>query len=487
MNDIRTRLLRCLVILLALIPLSGLGAHGPEQQQLIVIRNINVIDVRAGRVLPVQTVLVRDGRIAAVERGSGARIPDAARIIDGSGKYLLPGLWDMHAHPSNKAAADIDMPVYLAHGVTGARVMQTWTECPAPIAGDACLDEQKEWQRRVLAGALAGPRIVGISSNLLNGPPAPGSPRRSPSFLNQETADDGRQLARYLKDRGVDFIKICNEIPRETYLALLEEARRIGLPAAGHKPNRIPALEVSGAGQRSVEHIQSLQLDCWRGAEAFRSDPASVLSPVILQRMITEYDETICGRIFQTFIKNRTWFTPTHVVRRSEAYAEQNARGEDPRAKFVTSERWTRWVTGAERLAARDTATRMNFYLKGLELTGQAHRAGVRILVGTDAGVPFVFKGSSLHEELEELVKAGLPISPVLKAATLDAAEFLGRTSDFGTVEAGKMADLILLEANPLTDVRNTQRIYGVLLQGRHFDRSALDQLLAKASAAAGR
>lgn len=487
MNDISTRVVGCFVISLSLVPLIGVGAHGSGQQQLIAIRNINVIDVRAGRVLPVQTVLVRDGRIAAVERGSGARIPGDARIIDGTGKYLLPGLWDMHAHLSNKAAADIDMPVYLAHGVTGTRVMQTWTECPAPITGDACLDEQKEWQKRVLAGDLAGPRIAAISSNLLNGPPAPGSPRRSPSFLNQESADDGRQLARYLKARGVDFIKIYNEIPRETYFALLEEARRTGLPAAGHKPNRVSATEVSEAGQRSVEHIQSLQADCWRGAEAFRSDPASVLSPVILQRMITEYDETICGRIFQTFIKNHTWFTPTHVVRRAEAYAEQNARGDDPRARFVTPERWTRWVTGAQRLAERDSATRMNFYLKGLELTKQAHRAGVRVLVGTDAGVPFVFKGWSLHEEMEELVRAGLPTAAVLKAATLDAAEFLGKTTDFGTVEAGKMADLILLEANPVMDVRNTQRIHGVLLQGRYFDRGALDKLLAKASAAAGR
>jgi hypothetical protein len=455
----------------------------------IVFTNATVIDVKGGQSTPDMTVLVSGNRIAALGKTGEVRPPTDAQAIDASGKYLIPGLWDMHAHlGAGGAPIEIDMPLLVANGVTGMREM--WADCHTVSPLD-CLGQRRSWQKQIEAGDLVGPRLLALASWPVNGPR--GLPNGVPAFFGAANAEQGRLLARYFAERKVDFIKIYPNIPREGFLALAAEARRLGLSVAGHEPLALSAIEASEAGLQSFEHARVFLLNCFRGAaELRRLDASATASTKWRRSMVDEFDLKACQPVFSAFVKNRTRYVPTHLTRRMEAFADDPAFRQDPRSKYIPKAQWTAWNRDADGVVARDSSPQgrkvmMDFYTKGLEITGAAHRAGVQVMLGTDSGDSYVFAGFAVHEELEELVKAGLTPAEALRTATWNGAEFLGRTSDSGSLEQGKRADLILLDANPLSDIRNTRKIAAVVLNGRYLDRSALDLLLSVAEAAARR
>ncbi|MEW5929749.1 MAG: amidohydrolase family protein [Gemmatimonadota bacterium] len=477
--------------LLPLLLLAGCAAPprpapAPEPADLA-ITHVAVVDVERGVLLPDRTVLVAGGRITRVAPSDSVRPGAGARVLDGGGGYLVPGLWDMHVHLRSSTAERIDMPLFVAHGVTGVRDMSS--DCAFAAQGPVCLPEMRERQRRVEAGELVGPRLLALSSWGVNGPGW--LPDSLPRFYHAATREDGRLLARHFAERGADLVKVYNRVPREGFLGLTEEARRLGLPVAGHEPDSVSAVELADAGMRSVEHARVFLHHCWPGAAEFwRTGTPRLSGTALRRRMVDDYDPEVCADVFGAFVRNGTAYVPTHLTRKTEAHAADPAMRRDPRRRFVPRAQWAAWEADMDRTDAADSTpqgrrTRMDFYLKGLRATGDAHRAGVRVLAGTDAGDSFVFPGSSLHEELAELVAAGLAPAGALRAATLGAAEFLGRTADFGTVQAGRVADLVLLDGDPLADVRNTTRIRAVVLGGRPLDRAALDRLVAGAEAAA--
>ncbi len=445
------------------------------------------MDVERGTLLPDRTVLVAGDRIARVAPSDSVRLAAGTRVVDGAGGYLIPGLWDMHVHLRSPAAERIDMPLFVAHGVTGVRDMGS--DCLVPGQGPVCLPEMRDRQRRVESGELLGPRLLALSSWGVNGPA--GLPASLPGFYGAATAEDGRRLARHFAERGVDLVKVFGGIPREGFFGLADEARKLGLPVAGHEPQDVSAVELSDAGMRSVEHARVFLFHCWPGAAEFWRAGAPGLSGTALRRrMVDDYDAEVCRDVFGAFVRNGTWFVPTHLTRKTEAHAADPAMRRDARRRFVPRAQWAAWEADMDRTDAADSTsegrrTRTDFYLMGLRATGDAHRAGVRVLAGTDAGDSFVYPGSSLHDELAELVAAGLTPAEALRAATLSGAEFLGRTADFGAVRAGRMADLVLLDADPLADVRSTARIRALVLGGRLLDRAALDRLIAGAETAA--
>jgi hypothetical protein len=473
----------------ALIVVLMLGARPASQSAPpVAIVNGTVIDVRAGQLVPSTTILTIGNRIAAIGPTSSLAVPARSHVIDAAGKYVMPGLWDMHAHlGAGGPATEIDMPLFLANGVTGLREM--WSDCY--LTSPDCLAEKRAWQRRVEDGELLGPRILALGSWPVNG--SRGLPAGSPLFFAAATAEQGRDLARYFAERNVDFIKIYPGMPREGFFALAAEARRLGLGLAGHEAPAVTAVEASDAGQQSFEHARVFLVNCFpRAAELARLGPSASASSEWRRRMVDEYDPSTCGLLFSRFVRNGSRYVPTHLTRRMDAYARDRSFRDDPRAKFVPRSQWTRWNNDADG-AARRLATpevqkaMLDFYTKGLEITGAAHKAGVKVLLGTDAGDSYVFPGFSVHDELQELVKAGLSPTEALRAATWEGAVFLGRTSDAGSLEPAKLADMVVLDANPLADVRNASKIHAVIFNGRPLDRRTLDQLLANAEAAAKR
>jgi hypothetical protein len=301
------------------------------------------------------------------------------------------------------------------------------------------------------------------------------------------TEAHARALARLLNERGVDFIKVYDMVPREAYFALADEANRLGLPFAGHVPLAVRASEASDAGQVSIEHLRnfSIQIECSSSEDDLRqrviaeyeSDPPD-FRPLILE-LVDTHDAEKCVVLAEQFARNGTWFVPTLMTASGQKWDWREA----PYARFLPPEE-RRLFERMEEIEARDVGNAeeqepVSRWVR--EVTRTMHRAGVPMLAGSDAGSSGVFWGISLHQELELLVDAGLTEVEALRAATLSPAEFLERTDSIGTVEPDKLADLVLLDANPLKDISNTRKIRAVVANGHYFDRQALDELLQKA------
>jgi hypothetical protein len=459
---------------------DGVAQTAPE----FAIANVNVVDVRAGVVLPNRTVLIEGGRIVVVAPADQAPLEPGTTVIDASGAYVIPGLWDMHAHLRGNGTppwltTDWIMPLVLAHGVTGVRDMTS--ECDGPAQGPVCLSQMLEWQASIESGALLGPRLMALSSFQIN-----------PPWSYEVSEEEARGVVRALAGMGVPNLKIYDRLAPEALGWLSDEASTLGLGVWGHVPLRMSAREASRVGLRSIEHARDFLFDCFPGGEAFRAAATSSTAPVeLMRRMVDEHDDGACAVVFAELAANGTWYVPTHVTRRRDAFAGDAGFRADPRARFVPSDIQSDFVRHLDRIVVADSAasgaTFMDFYLKGLAITGAAHRAGVLIMVGSDAPDPFVFPGSAVHDEMGELVAAGLSPAEALRAATWNGAVFLDVADSYGTVEPGRRADLVILDANPLDDIGNTRRIRGLVFGGRYLDRAALDQLLDQALAATSR
>ena len=466
--------------------------------QSLAFTDVTVIDVEEGVAEPGMTVVVSGDRISTVGETGTVQVPSDASVIDASGEYLIPGLWDMHAHTSSiPITRDIFFPLFIANGVTGIRNMEA--DCFESEQPDCIKEgfadpypsiyEFKSWREEMEAGTLIGPRVVAASA-MLDGP----DPDEQSTPFRPATAEHARQHARILKKRGVDFAKIYNFIPREAYFAFADEANRLGLPFAGHVPEGVKASEASEAGQRSIEHagFTNVAEECSAREDELRrrlraeleSDEPQLI-PVWLD-MVESYDAAKCAKVYETLVRNGTWVTPTLVAgERLPGEIEFDWR-DDPRLRYLPREERELWGDMEEDFDATENDPHAQTLAQfEREVTREMHRAGVPLLAGSDAGTTGAFAGFGLHDELEVLVAIGLTEAEALRTATLEPARYLEAVDTQGTIEVGKLADLVLLEANPLKDITNTRRIAAVITRGRLFDRAALDGLLADVEQAA--
>jgi imidazolonepropionase-like amidohydrolase len=457
---------RALVVLAAVFAVAS-----PVGAASVAFTRVAVIDVTGGPTRNDMTVVTDQDRIVAVGPTSSLKPPAGARVVDGRGKFLIPGLWDMHVHtvfgdwlPRNERVV---LPLFVANGVTGVRDM----------GGD--LPVLKEWRSAIAAHRLLGPRMI------IAGPMLDGAEPRFPSSVPVRTAEDARRIVDELKADGVDFIKIQSLVPRDGYFAAAEEARRQHIPFVGHVPDVVRASEAAEAGQKSIEHFTGI----FEGAST--EEDKLITGPRGLGVNVRTFDAERARRVIAIMAEHQTWQVPTLVWERGQWLVDAIDRTHDPLAKYAPrswkDKTWPMFVR--EIMEGMDTdplPVRERFVQMELEMTLAMFRAGVPFMAGTDtaAGV-HVFPGFSLHEELELFVQAGLTPLEALQTATINPARFLGRTADMGDVAVGKVADLVLLDADPLTDIRHTRRIQGVLLAGRYYDRAALDRMLGDVERAA--
>jgi imidazolonepropionase-like amidohydrolase len=440
------------------------------------ITHVTVVDTEAGKEMQDRTVIISSDRISEVRGSDGIKPPAGAKVVDGNGKYLIPGLWDMHVHSVHAERLDSMFPLFVANGVLGIRDMGT----PMPLAEIARLRQQ------TANGSLLGPRIV-AAGPVLDGRPKP----TRAQFLAITTPDEGRDTVRRLKIGGADFIKVYSNLSRDSYLAIVDEAHKQNIPFAGHVPFSVSALEASDAGQKSMEHLWGIYLSCSSREEELRSEmlkggvnlSGSERIRLELDEAAASYDEPKAANVFAHLAKNGTWLVPNFsaVLRDSEIFDVHVTT--DPRLKYIPPAIQKSWGEAA----SAGPAIKGKSYDRKLQVVGVMHRAGVPLLAGTDAGwvQPYVYAGFSLHDELASLVRAGLTPMESLQTATINPARFLGMEKDLGTIEAGKVANLVLLDADPLADIHNTTRISEVFLAGREFDRAELDHMLKSAEAAA--
>jgi imidazolonepropionase-like amidohydrolase len=459
-----------ILVTLMAIGARSIGAQG--RRDTTVFTNVGVIDVASGRVRPAVTVTIENGRIARVEP-AGAAPGHAGRRIDGTGKFLLPGLWDMHVHllfgDWFPRAREVSLPLFVANGITGVRDMGSDF---TPVSA---------WRKAISAGTLVGPRIV-TSGPMLDGPKP-----RFPSSIAIRTPEDGRRAVRELQRQGVDFIKLQSLIPREAVFAILDEAKRVGIVVAGHVPDAVRASEASSRGQKSFEHL----IGVFEGSSP--AEDQYLTGAKGPGKFLATYDSARALTLFALLARNHTWQCPTLIWERGSNLIEEQDLAHDSLGKYAPAAwkngAWKRFTDQIEHeFNVDDIATRRRFVAKELEVVGGLHRAGVPFLAGTDTppGV-HVFPGFSLHDELALFVAAGFSPAEALATATINPAVYFGREKEVGTIAPGMLADLVLLDANPLADIRNTRRIAAVVLDGRYLARADLDRLLNAAAAAAKR
>ena len=453
------------------------------------VRNVAIVDVVNGRVVPGRDVVVRDGRISSIGTSLAGNRQHGFVVVEGTGKFLLPGLWDMHVH-SLKISPQFTHPLSIANGVTGVREM--WG-CPSlPDSFVACREDIERWSEGLRDHSHLAPRYIARSSFAING--EQGVPAAAPAFFKARNRDEAQALVAHHAADGVDLLKTYTNVSVAAYEALAAEASKQGLLVAGHVPVRVPLEKVLAAGQHSVEHPRIFLFECYRGAAEFRAlpDPVAAYTTDLRARFIDEHDPVRCAELMAAMAASDTWWTPTLQVLRMSALAGNQQFREDPRRRYIPSIIWAGlWKPDADRAIAdaahasgRDVHAEL--YQLALDNVRQAHAAGVRIVAGTDAGDTYVFPGFAIHDELAELVHAGLTPADALRSATIDAARFSRKARDYGSIEAGKVADMILLDANPLVDIRSTGKISGLFFNGQYLDRAALDELLAFAEDQAG-
>ena len=446
-----------------------------------VISHVTVIDVERGRRLRDQTVVISGNRIEAVGATARVLIPAGARVLDGRGRYLIPGLWDMHAHYWNDSLTALTAtPLLLANGVTGIRDM----------AGS--LQRLIAWRDSVRAGRLVGPRAV-VAGPVIDGPP----PATEGDVLAR-TPLEGRRAVDSLADAGVDFIKEYEMLRRDVFLAIVEEADRRHLPVAGHVPLAVDAAEASDAGLASFEHLRNLEFACSAKADSLREARVAMLDAGLSQpgrplrgRILSSQrgaaldteDPERCAGLLARLARNHTWQVPTLFLDEVPLTLADTARMRRIRASevYVSKEVATWWNDQAAGFAkatnqAREGASRYARWQRAF--IPRLRAASVGLLAGTDFPNLMTAAGVSLHEELRALRDAGLSNLEALQTATINPARFLHATDSLGSVAVGKIADLVLLDADPLDDIRNTTRIRAVVVNGLLFRRGDLDSLL---------
>jgi imidazolonepropionase-like amidohydrolase len=394
--------------------LTSTLATAAQKANELAITHVTVIDCTGAASQPNSTVMVSNGHISMVAPSDRAVIPVSTRVVDGTGKFLIPGLWDMHGHLTD--ATEDAFPLLIMNGVTGVRDM----------GGD--LAQIDRWRSEIDRGSRVGPHIIRA------GPFVDGPKEGDSNRLTVRTPEEARQAVHNLQAKGVDFIKVHNALPPEAFFALMEEARKEHIPVAIHLPKDVSSAEASDAGAASLEHIETLNESAlWRKGATAKT----------VEQAVDENLGPAGQQLFKRFVKNGTWYVPTLA-----AYE----RG------FVL------WSDDPESLKPR-----LDVHEKQIEIVRAMHKAGVAIMTGSDFSDWALVPGVDLHNELALLVEAGFSPMEALQAATLNPAKFLGKTDTFGTIQVGRVADLVLLNANPLEDISHTRKIYAVVLGGKFY------------------
>lgn len=485
MSALRPNKLPSILRSLFLVGALGFARIVLAQADGLAITHVTIINPGVAKPQPDMTIVLRGSKIAAVNKTKLLRLPASTKVIDGTGKFVIPGLWDMHTHFRDP---DRDLKMYVANGVLGVRNMGGAARQVFPLR-DA-----------IAAGQRLGPKIV-ASGAIVDGPNSWSNPEFTVSV---NSADDARATVQSLKQQGSDFVKVYDGLSREAYYAIADETKKLGFPFAGHLPAPISVREASSAGQRTLEHGLALsggstaeedyikrRLDQSAFQEALSTKNFSLIPAKITRdntAMLDHFSQQRADETYRLLAKNNTFLTPTLVTEHALTFIDDLNKKADPRMQYVSAEELNWWKPENGMLTKYRTpeyiAMRKREYARMLEEIPRAQSAGVPLLAGTDVSVAYTYPGFSLHDELKLFVDAGLTPMQALETATTNPAWLLGLSKTWGRVEPGYTANFVLLNGDPLADISNTTKIDSVVVNGRRLDRAQLDQLLDEAKVA---
>ena len=409
----------------------------------ILLSNVNVIDVTAGQVVRGQDVLVEGSHITHVFPHDSEAV-EARIVVDGHERYVMPGLWDMHAHIRTYEPADV-LPMFVVNGVTGIRDL-----------GLTSFSAIQQWQRQITEGSLVGPRI--ISSGVI----IEGTKPTFPSSISVGSSKDIAPNLDTLVDRGIALIKIFDDVPGPIFADIVTYARKKGLPTAGHIPGEWDQIRAANSGLGSIEHFWGLEKTL--SYKDGRLDPRELDH---LAEVLRSHHTFECPTLVNDWHFFAVESLPKYPELEAKLFRTNSALAYSPAYYRVWWDRLRKTATAPLKPQDyRDIRTRFAFaQAAARELSAR----GVKFLAGTDTPNPYLPAGTSLHKELAALAQAGLSPAEVIRTATLYPAEYFGRLSDLGLVAVGHLADLVVLDRNPLTDIANTTSIYAVIANGRIF------------------
>ncbi|WP_328475945.1 amidohydrolase family protein [Actinoplanes sp. NBC_00393] len=459
----------------------GAGRSEAAAGGVTAVTGVTVFDA-VGGVRRGQNVLVRGDRVLDAGDLRRVPVPHGARVVDGRGKFLIPGLADMHTHATEIDPRDPEL--YAVNGVTTVRQMSS-------------SDAVREWRAQIAAGARLGPQLI-VGSAIVDGAPSLWEGLGVPHLAVADAAQ-ARAAVREQAAAGADFIKTYTRLTSGSFHAIAAEADRLGIPFLGHVPDFVPVTDASDAGLRSIEHLFEFWYDTSRDERRLRREIARIkvaggdyagwftgLHPIEYAAART-YDRDKAARVFERLARNGTHVTPTLTVHWT-CDVPQDVPHDDPRFRYASADTLGYWQWATENIylkgrTPRESAERRELFVRRLRLAGALARAGVPLMTGTDLGTAYLMPGFSVHDELRLLVHAGLTPAQALRAATYEPARHLGHR-DRGTIARGNVADLVLLDANPLRDIGNTTQIDSVFVRGELIDPATRQRILAEIEAA---
>jgi len=443
-------------------PADGGAGVGAQSASTLAITNANVLTMTGSTARSGHTVVVRDGRVAWIGPDVDAALPSDALRIDAEGRYLLPGLTDMHVHVGPEADS-----LFVANGVTAVRRMHGNEDALA-------------WRSANRQGEVDGPTVF-VAGPLLAGEATPWGHEQRP-----DSPEAAAQLVARHAQAGYDFIKIYDDLAPDTYEAIAAAAARRGVPTVGHLPVDVGVEGVVAGGQSTVEHVEQF-LFAWfgRDGEDVRFVGVELANGAIVTPSAERLDEIVEQMTGADVFVTPTLAAMKRIMARGTPWYEEQF--ELPAMRFTQTFWSTWWEAGRGKVFAEETHERhQRFFDLQRRLTRRLHDAGVRLLAGTDTAAPLMPPGFSLHDEIDELHAAGLSRYEALMTATGHAGEALGQPGERGVIAAGAIADMILVDADPLKDLATLRAPAGVVLRGRWLDREQLQRLLNAADPANG-
>ena len=448
------------------------------------ITNVTTIDAKSG-VQSNQTVVVENERILKIEDSKSLRLSPKNKIIDGSGKFLIPGLWDGHVHFAFiEELAPKMFDLFLGHGVTSVR----------DTGGK--IDFLKKWKDKADANSNTSPRVK-IAGPLLDGMPNVydgSSPERPQLSVGLATVEDAIKMIDQLTEKGVDLLKAYEMLTPEQLHAIVAHAKKKGLTITGHIPLSMDAISASNAGMHCMEHLRNIEFSTARQSDELlkmrqkmlelgQDEEGGVLRSKIhkAQRELALYDqdETRTQEVIATLAKNQTWQCPTLSV--MVANTERFFDTDEWRASFdylppTVGERWSEGLSGFLKTEVDTGRARHASWM--FSMLKKLSDSNVPIIAGTDCPIFYLTPGLSLHGELELMAKSGMTNETIFKSATYSPAKYFGMENELGLISEGYLADLILLDANPLDNISNTKKINTVIKNGQVYDKKQLAEIL---------
>lgn len=432
----------------------------------LVISNVNIIDVKTGDINSNMDVIIDGETITSIIHHKNKTNYQAENIVDGSNKFLIPGLWDMHTH-TWWGYKDF-FPLLLANGITGVREM----------FGD--METVKKIRAEIASDIIDGPIIVS-SGNIIDGNP--------PSMSSSDVADTpkkGREIVRQQKEAGANFIKVYNSLKRDVYFAIADECKKQNIVLTGHIPHKITLKEALSVNHASIEHFYGI-LDYSSDTkglfeiDSLRTSRFNYLEHYKRIDYINKtYDKSKEKEVIALLSKNDVWICPTFTVHKG-FIRQYDYYYTDNRVDYMPDyamNGW-KWITASDSILSKDNTRMLNidrtWYNSMLSLIKPLQTNGAKFLAGSDYANPYTYPGFSLHEELEIFVnEAGLTTLEALQTATLNPAIYMKKENEFGVIETGKLASLVLLNKNPLEDINNTTTINAVILKGKYLKGQTL-------------